>query len=95
MVVSVPYADIKNAKLLDAAHLIDRGLDGTDDLRNGIVLCKNHHAAFDKKLFKINPETYELVFNDVDANSLKTTKNNINHLEPKPHALALQWRWDD
>ena len=43
--------EIDNAKLLDASHLIDKSLEGTDDARNGLVLCKNHHTALDKKLF--------------------------------------------
>ena len=86
--------DINNPKLLDAAHIIDSGMNGTDDFRNGIVLCKNHHAAFDKKLFKINPNTYEIVYDNENAESLKITKNNIGHLNPKPHPLALEWRWE-
>ena len=87
--------DIDNAKLLDAAHLIDKRFEGTDDVRNGLVLCKNHHTAFDKQLFKIDPETLELVFNETTADDIKITRTYIDHLESKPHILALKWAWDN
>lgn len=31
----------------DAAHIVPRSLKGADDTRNGILLCKAHHWAFD------------------------------------------------
>ena len=31
----------------DAAHIVSRSLKGADDTRNGILLCKAHHWAFD------------------------------------------------
>jgi|TARA_B110000263_G_C15270234_1_gene493122 putative restriction endonuclease len=85
--------EIDNPKLLDAAHLIDKQFEGSDDYRNGIVLCKNHHAAFDKKLFNISPETFELIFNNTNAEEIKITKKDISHLALKPHINALKWRW--
>ncbi|WP_211116152.1 HNH endonuclease [Methylophaga sp. SB9B] len=38
---------------LDAAHVVPRGMFGTDDSRNGFALCKRHHWAFDKGLFGV------------------------------------------
>jgi putative restriction endonuclease len=32
---------------VESAHIYPRGLDGSDDVRNGLVLCKLHHWAFD------------------------------------------------
>ena len=52
--------NIKNKHMLDAAHIVPVDEDGTDDPRNGLVLCKNHHAAFDRNLFKINPDDYSI-----------------------------------
>ena len=86
---------VKNAKLLDAAHLVGKSNNGSDDPRNGIVLCKNHHAAFDKGLFYINPISLELVFVDTSASDLMITKNDISHLKMKPHSLALEHRWKE
>jgi len=45
--------NIRNKYLLDAAHIIPVEKNGTNDWRNGLLLCKNHHVAFDRKLFKI------------------------------------------
>jgi len=87
--------EIDNAKLLDASHLIDKEFEGSDDVRNGLVLCKNHHTAFDKKLFKINPQTLELAFNEITADDIKITRTDINYLELKPHPDALKWKWDN
>ena len=43
--------------LLDAAHIRGVADRGSDDSRNGIILCKNHHAAFDAGLLNFHPET--------------------------------------
>jgi putative restriction endonuclease len=39
---------------IDAAHVVPRNLEGSDDARNGIALCKRHHWAFDLGLFSID-----------------------------------------
>jgi putative restriction endonuclease len=40
---------LRHHELLDAAHIIaDRLTEGVPEVRNGIALCKLHHAAFDK-----------------------------------------------
>lgn len=35
---------------IEAAHVIPRALKGSDDVRNGIALCRRHHWAFDNQL---------------------------------------------
>jgi putative restriction endonuclease len=48
---------LRHAKLLDAAHIIeDSDPRGEPDIRNGIALCKLHHAAFDAMMIGITPE---------------------------------------
>ena len=42
--------------LLDAAHLRPYADKGSDDPRNGLVLCATHHRAFDKRLFGFIPQ---------------------------------------
>jgi putative restriction endonuclease len=32
---------------IEAAHIYPKGRDGSDDVRNGIGLCRRHHWAFD------------------------------------------------
>ncbi|MBM4116940.1 HNH endonuclease [bacterium] len=49
-----------HAELLDAAHIIpDSEPDGLPVVRNGLALCKLHHAAFDQHILGISPD-YEI-----------------------------------
>jgi putative restriction endonuclease len=57
---------LKHAELLDAAHIIaDRLPEGLPEVRNGISLCKLHHAAFDKYFIGIRPDYIIEVRKDV------------------------------
>lgn len=48
---------LKHQELLDAAHIIpDREPEGISAIRNGIALCKIHHAAFDAFMIGISPD---------------------------------------
>jgi len=42
--------DISAPQLLDAAHLRPKKEHGSDDPRNGLVLCASHHRALDAGL---------------------------------------------
>jgi putative restriction endonuclease len=44
------------APLLDAAHILGDAEEGEASERNGIALCKTHHAAFDAHIFGIDPD---------------------------------------
>src|SRR5205809_4411683 len=46
----------------DAAHIIGKNVRGTDDPRNGIVLSKSAHWAFDCGIFTISDQ-YEVIVN--------------------------------
>ena len=48
--------------LLEAAHIRGVAQKGSDDCRNGLILCKNHHSAFDTNLIIFQPETERLSF---------------------------------
>lgn len=51
---------LRHANLLDAAHIIaDADPEGEPVVRNGLSLCKLHHAAYDKAYFGIRPD-YEI-----------------------------------
>ena len=52
------YNKAKNPEV-EAAHIFPVEKDGTDDLRNGLSLCKLHHWAFDGGLFVIE-DSYEI-----------------------------------
>lgn len=48
---------LRHRELLDAAHIIpDVHPEGMPMVRNGLALCKLHHAAFDSYLLTITPE---------------------------------------
>ncbi len=48
---------LRHRELLDAAHIIpDTEPDSKPVIRNGIALCKLHHAAFDKFILGITPD---------------------------------------
>lgn len=51
---------LRHVNLLDAAHIIeDSHAEGVAHVRNGISLCKLHHAAFDAEMVGISPD-YEV-----------------------------------
>lgn len=83
-------------ELLDAAHLAERRDLGSDDPRNGLVLCALHHRAFDAGLFGIDPESLAIRFapSGPDAASLAISKASIAGAAAKPHRDALNWRWN-
>ena len=82
-------------ELLDAAHIRPRCERGTDDPRNGLVLCALHHRALDAGLFAIHPDTLEVRCRKAgpDAGSLGIAYTTLDHLGTKPHRGALKWFW--
>lgn len=45
-----------NLNLLEAAHIYPASARGSsDNVSNGLALCSNHHAAFDKHLIYVDP----------------------------------------
>jgi putative restriction endonuclease len=87
--------DVRAPRLLDAAHIVDVQHDGTDDPRNGLILCANHHRAFDAQMIAIEPGSYHLKWapKQTSFNDLGITKSNLASLAKKPHNEALAWRW--
>jgi len=88
---------LKVSGLLDAAHIRPKQADGSDDPRNGLVLCANHHRAFDAGLFGINPSTLEICCSPdgPDRVELGITVETVAHLQKTPHADALAWLWHE
>lgn len=51
------FCRLRHRDLLEAAHIIPDGEpEGKPIVRNGISLCKFHHAAFDKYLLGLRPD---------------------------------------
>ena len=55
---------MKIKSLIEAAHIVPVALNGVDHFSNGIPLCPNHHAAFDRYLFAFDPVDKSVVFKD-------------------------------
>ncbi len=52
---------LRHWELLDASHIIpDTEPLGEPDVRNGLALCKIHHAAFDADILGIRPDDYRI-----------------------------------
>lgn len=84
--------------LLHAAHIIPKDAPRTsDDERNGIILCHNHHDAFDDHLFCIHPETKKILYrpNGPSMNELKIETDTLSPKRNMPHIEALQWRFKE
>ena len=78
---------------LEAAHIIPVKNRGADNKKNGIILCKNHHKAFDDMFFRINYQNYNIEILKENKVSLKILRDNINHLTNKPGSMFLEWRY--
>ncbi|MET4220209.1 putative restriction endonuclease [Bradyrhizobium sp. LB14.3] len=86
---------IRASQLLDAAHIVDVSAGGSDDKRNGLILCASHHRAYDAKLVVIHPETHVLLAaSELTLEDLGILSSSLAALPRKPHVKALSWRWD-
>jgi len=83
-------------ELLEAFHIRPVSERGSDDARNGLILCANHHRAFDAGLFAINPAGYPIVTLDpaLRASDLGLSTPDLSHLRLKPHGHAVLWHWN-
>jgi putative restriction endonuclease len=57
---------LRHSALLDAAHIVpDTEPMGEPTVRNGLALCKIHHAAYDKMFIGIRPDHIVVIRRDV------------------------------
>lgn len=86
--------EISHPQLLKAAHIRGKAHHGSDDWRNGVVLCSTHHDAYDSFLFGIEPATLSLKINPkVSAQQIGIKLSSLQTLKNCPHEDALKWRW--
>jgi hypothetical protein len=79
--------------MLEAVHIVGFEYGGADDPRNALVMCRNHHRAFDAGLLSIDAETLAVTFKDgFDARVLLVEFENLTHLRRLPAKEALHWR---
>lgn len=81
--------------LIQAAHLVPKKNKGSDDARNGLALCANHHLALDRGYWGINPQTLALhtTRKGPAAAQLGFTRQTLHHLRAHPHQEALEQAW--
>jgi len=87
------FCSIAHPKILHAAHIKPKKNKGSDDWRNGIVLCHNHHTAFDENLILIKPDT-DLSL-EVKADNLNVEFEKVTLSKNQPHIDAISWRYDN
>lgn len=79
---------------LEAAHLKSKSTAGSDDERNGLPLCANHHRMFDSFLWAIRPGTLEVVARpQATLAELGITRATLSGGTAKPHSEALEYAW--
>ena len=84
---------------IEAAHIVPKSQKGSDDIRNGVALCKRHHWAFDYGLLGIDKKNKIQVSSR--AVSLKENKILLEFQDKKiflpeqkplfPSQEALEW----
>lgn len=86
---------ITAVEILDAIHLRPKHHKGSDDPRNGLVLCASHHRAMEAGLFGIEPTGHDIVYlkNGPTSTSLGIEVANLSQLPALPHESAIQWAW--
>jgi hypothetical protein len=87
--------DLAITDLLQAAHLRRKAEGGSDDPRNGLVLCALHHLAYDRGLWAIDPSSLEVRNrpDGPDTGELRLTRRSLMHLPRRPHEEALRYAW--
>lgn len=82
-------------EVLDTPHLVPVASRGTNDPRNGLVMCATHHRAFDAHLFGIEPESLQIRFTTQgpDARRMGVVVSDLTGMDKHPHVEALVWRW--
>ncbi len=83
----------------EAAHIIPVAMQGRDDLRNALCLCRSHHWAFDRHLLFVDENSRWRV---IEASRRENRNDGLNDLDgsplrdplegyPQPALQALAW----
>jgi putative restriction endonuclease len=86
---------LRHEQLLDAAHIIpDSDPEGEPVVKNGIALCKLHHAAFDSFIMGITPDYVVRVRQEIlDEADGPMLKHGLQGMDGKkivlPHSRGL------
>ena len=80
---------LRHNELLDAAHIVpDAESEGEPVVRNGIALCRLHHAAFDRFFLAVRPDRIIEVRRDIlEESDGPTLQHAIQGLHGQPIVL--------
>jgi hypothetical protein len=83
-------------EVLETPHIVPYAARGTNDPRNGMVMCATHHRAFDAHLFAIEPGTLaiHLAPTAPSPERLRVTVDRLEGEHALPHPDAIAWRWN-
>lgn len=82
--------------LLQAAHILSKKDGGSDDPRNGLPLCANHHLAFDRGYWCVDPDLkIHAKIEGPALDDLAIIRTDLSHLRRLPHVDALSRVWTD
>lgn len=82
--------------LIQAAHIVSKSNQGTDDARNGLPLCANHHLAFDRGYWCIDQDLkLQTKADGPTLDDLAIIRADLSHLVRLPHSEALSRAWTD
>lgn len=82
--------------LVQAAHLVSKKNGGSDDARNGLPLCANHHLAFDGGYWCVGPDLkLHAKAHGPTLDDLAIIRTDLSHLARLPHQEALATVWAD
>lgn len=93
---SCVVCDLTVPHMLQAAHIKPKAVGGTDDPLNGLLLCANHHLAFDAQLWTIRPFDLAVLYTaeGPNAGDMGITRASLNHLNDLPHPDAVTYRYE-
>jgi putative restriction endonuclease len=99
---------LRHGELLDAAHIVEDSHElGHAVVRNGVSLCKIHHAAFDRRLLGIDPDyrvhINQALLDEIDGPMLEHGLKGMHHRKLELPASRRDWpdrdrlalRWSD
>ncbi len=83
--------DLTHKSVLQAAHLRPKAGSGSDDPRNGLPLCANHHGLLDSHAWAIDPQTKDVLVDEHESfASLGITRTTTASLRAYPADEALE-----
>jgi hypothetical protein len=88
------FCDSAVREWLHAAHLAGDAESGSNDPRNGLPLCSNHHAAFDRGLVSVDPKDGRIYVRGYAVSELNVVRSDLAHLPAAPAVEALTYRWN-